>query len=644
MSKQVDGHSCAVCALEEEHAVNISLRRRYTLGVVSAFSLALGILIEISGFNDVLMYLAYVIAALSAGRWIIPRGLRGVIKFHLDVNFLMTSASIGAFLIGAPAEGASVLFLFFIADLLERRTETIVKGEIQDLLELEPPSVTLLVQGSEVCANVEDVIEGDVMIVRPGHMIGLDGMVIDGESSVDQSSITGESVPETKSYGDEVFAGTMNLDGYLEVEVTKNSHETVLAKIIELVSETKKRKSPTEKFVSRFSHIYTPLVVFTALFVAVGFIVLGFTPTDAIYRGLALLVVSCPCAFAISIPVSMVSALGSSARDGVLVKGSEIIEYLSDTRIIAFDKTGTLTKGILSVENICLHESLNQSELISIAAQLESKSEHPIATAITRAATGINSEYKPATSFVSIAGKGVTGDIGGVSYSIGNSTLLDDLSITIPKDHVCGSGTLVYVLQDRSILGTISLNDEIRETSKITLSKLRGLGIETIMLTGDDKSAAEEVATSLGIRRYKSNLLPHEKVEAIRELSNQQTTVMVGDGINDAPSLAAADVGIAVGGIASDIAVETADVVLMNEDISKLPSLIDRAKRTMSVIKANVMFSISVKLVIAALAMIGMISLWLALILGDVGLTIAVVLNALRIAQVRKPKDMTSTQ
>ena len=643
-SEHSDSSYCAVCAHEEEKASHVSMRMRYLVGGISAIFLSIGILFELSSVDAWIFLIPYLVAALTAGRWIIPRGIRGLSKLHLDVNFLMTAAATGAFIIGAPAEGASVLFLFFIADLLEKRTETEVKNEIAGLLELEPQTAVVRRNGDEVYVHVEEVKKDEVIILKPGQIVSLDGIVIEGSSTVNQAAITGESVPVYKEIGDNVFAGTFNVDGYLEVRVSKESDETVLSKIIELVSETQKRKSPTEKFVSRFSHIYTPIVVVTALSVVIALLIIGMNTTDAIYRGLALLVVSCPCAFAISIPVSMVSALGSSARDGVLVKGSEFIEFLSEIDAISFDKTGTLTQGKLVVDGVCLHDQKDERELLAIAAQLESMSEHPIAQAIVDAANQYDIDIDEATGFTSLAGKGIKGEISGITYTIGNAALLRDLDVELSQEHKCGSGTLVYVLQDKSHLGTIKLNDTLRETSKVTLAKLRDMNIETIMLTGDDKVVAEEIANSLGIRYYKSNLLPHEKVAELHELSKQYEIAMVGDGINDAPSLAAADVGIAMGGIASDVAIDTADVVLMNENIGKLPALITRARKTMSVIKTNVAFSLSVKLFIAALAILGMISLWMALVAGDVGLTIVVVMNALRITRGGDTTGMISEQ
>jgi Cd2+/Zn2+-exporting ATPase len=547
----------------------------------------------------------------------------------------MSAASIGAMIIGAPAEGAAVMFLFFISMLLEERAEDQVKQEIQSLVELEPPTVTIKMKGAEACIPPTEVQVGDMLIVRPGSRIGLDGVVVAGSTSVNQAPITGESLPVTKVIGDQVYAGTINNEGYIEVEVTNESNDTVLSRIVTLVDEAKKKKAPTEKLISRFSKVYTPIMVTLTILLGIFSFIFGATLTDSIYRGLTLLVISCPCAFVVSIPVSMVSSIAGSARNGVLVKGGVHIEQLAKTDVVAFDKTGTLTEGELSVSDVCLHNDTTRSEILSAAASLEQKSEHPIARALVSAMETEGISVSETGEFMALPGKGVGGQIGNQHYLVGNRRLLDEEHIPLDTtmEHNCGIGTMVYVAQEREHLGTIILSDTLRPSAIDAVRELREMGIETIMLTGDSESVASSIASEIGIDRCRAELLPDEKVDTINEFEKSRSTVMVGDGINDAPALAAASVGIAMGAVASDAALETSDIALMDQDLTKIPSLIRKAKKTMSVVRQNIGLSISLKLLTGVLATLGLVNLWFAILIGDMGLTFAVIANALRLVR-----------
>jgi Cd2+/Zn2+-exporting ATPase len=612
----------------------VSFRTKYALAIISATTLGTGILFSIVAFPLILVYGTLLVSLLTAGRWIIPNGLKSILKAHLGISFLMTTAAFGAFIIGEPAEGAAVMFLFYIAELLEEKAGDRVRTEIESLMKLEVPTVSLKTGGIESNAYPEDVSVGQIIIIRPGDRIGLDGEVILGTSTVNQAPITGESVPVEKNIGDEVYAGTMNVDGYLEVRVTKESRDSVLSRIIDLVKDARKSKSQTEKYVARFSHIYTPIVVSGALLIATITLILGAPLEDAIYRGLTLLVISCPCAFAISIPVSMVSSIAGSAREGVLVKGSDFIEKLSETRTVAFDKTGTLTQGDLSLENICLHNGASREDVLAAAVALEMMSEHPIAYALVESAKEEGLSISQAREFVNLPGKGVMGVIDESKYIVGNRRLLESENIELPpKEHDCGNGTVVYVVKDRIHLGTIILGDAIREGTKEAVRNLRNQGIHTVMLTGDNIDVASVVAHELGFDQFESELLPEQKVRHVQKLSAEGATIMVGDGINDTPALASADVGIAMGVISSDAAIETADVALMEEDLRKIPRLIARAKRTMRIVRQNVAISISVKAFFGVLAVLGYATLWMAIAFGDMGLTLFVIANALRLAR-----------
>ncbi len=625
---------CQHCEAERASREKTSLRKKYVLGIISGSALITGVILQVLLFSDLVLYSLFIISIFSAGRWIIPSGIRGLLVRHLGINALMTIAAIGALLINVPAEGAAVMFLFFVAELLEEKAGERVRTEIESLLELEPDSVNVKTEDTESAMSPDHVNIGQILVVRPGERIGLDGFVIKGMSSVNQAPITGESVPIEKNIGDEVFAGTINIDGFLEIEVSKASCDSVLARIVTLVQDARKAKSPTERFVSRFSHVYTPIVMLGAFLLGLLTFVLGAPIQDAIYRGLTLLVISCPCAFAISIPVSMVSSIVGSAREGVLVKGSDHLEQISRTKNVAFDKTGTLTRGNLSLQSICLHNGSSRHDVLSAAIALEQMSEHPIAQALIEAGENENISVHEAEEFVAIPGRGVKGRVGQAVYIVGNRRLLTAERIDLPyKEHSCGTGTMVYVVREKQHLGTIVLSDSIRAGTIEAIQELQSIGIRTIMLTGDNEEVAAQIATELGFDEYHSNLLPEQKVEFVRKLSATGGTVMIGDGINDTPALAAADVGIAMGVISSDAAIETADIALMEEDLRKIPRLIRRAKRTLKIVRQNVIFSISVKAFIGVLAILGFATLWTAILFGDMGLTLVVIANALRLTR-----------
>ena len=626
--------NCQTCGSPQSTEAKMPRIYKYETAIFSAGMLTLGLILEFLVVDMIWIYSAFLISIFSAGRSIIPKGVRGLAKLRFDEHFLMTTGSFGAVLIGAPAEGAAVMFLFYISTLLEKTAEDRVRNEIQKLVELEPPTVTIKVDGAETCVAPEDVRKGDTLIVRPGGRIGLDGVITLGSTSVNQSTITGESLPVPKSVGDQVYAGTINQEGYIEVEATEESKTTLLSKIIQLVDESRKNRAPTEKAITRFSRVYTPVVVGVAVLVALISFTLGLSLIDSIYRALTLLVVSCPCAFAVSIPVSMVSAIAGSARNGILVKGAIHIEQMSKTKVVAFDKTGTLTEGVLSVKDVCLHKDHTRDEVLSAAASVETMSEHPIGRALIEATSRENVDRVQVSDFVSKPGRGVTGHIGETEYLVGNRRLLQDSSVPLEpvEQHDCGAGTMVYVAQDSEHFGTIILSDTIRSGAKEAIARLNEMGVRTVMLTGDSENVAKEIAKEIGISEYRAELLPDQKVAAIEELKKSGVTLMIGDGINDTPALAAADVGIAMGVAGSDAALETADVALMEEDLIRIPGLIMKAKKTMQIVRQNVATSLMVKAVTGVLASVGLMTLWIAIGVGDMGLTFLVIANALRLA------------
>ncbi|MHA2067520.1 MAG: heavy metal translocating P-type ATPase, partial [Candidatus Thorarchaeota archaeon] len=544
--------TCTHCAKHEEDDTKTSLTEKYLIASSSSIAWVAAIFTELLWQNQLIVYSLSIAAILLAGRWIIPRGLRGAAKIHLDINFLMAFAAFAALIIGAPLEGAAAMYLFFIANLLEDRANAQVRNDIRGLLELAPPMIIVKTSSGMVEVPVESGEMGEIFVVKPGERIGLDGIIVSGTTNVNQSPITGESVPISKQVGDSVYAGTINIDGSVEIEVTHPSSETVLSRIVSLVDEAQSKRSPTEKLVSRVSHRYTPIVVLASAAMAVITFAFGFPLEDAVYRGLTLLVTSCPCAFVISIPVSMVSSIAGSARNGVLVKGSEYIEALSKSSVVAFDKTGTLTEGVLQVESIAQANGASREEVLHIAGSLELYSEHPISRAITQLAEIERVALGSVEAFQAIAGRGVSGEIAGDRVVAGNRGLMEDKGIDFEESNTLSIGTNVYVARNGTHVGTIRLMDSVRHTARRAIQDLSAMGIRSIMLTGDNDATANHVAEILQVDEYHADLLPHEKVEAVESISDEGTHLFVGDGINDAPAMAASDVSVAMGVIGSD--------------------------------------------------------------------------------------------
>jgi Cd2+/Zn2+-exporting ATPase len=506
-------------------------------------------------------------------------------------------------------------------------------------MDVRPEVAVVQRNGQEVEVRVEDVLPGERFDVRPGDRIPLDGFVLTGSSSVNQASITGESAPIQKKGGNELYAGTINIDGFLVAETTRMAEESVLAKILKMVEEAEEKKSPTEAFVDRFSRYYTPAIIILAILVAlIPPFILGHSFNYWVYRSLVLLVVACPCALAISTPVAMVSSITSASKNGVLVKGSIYIEKVNDSDIFAFDKTGTLTTGELEVVELISHR-MTEEEMLRRAIALEAKSTHPIARAIVRKAEAMGLEPEDVTDFKSYLGQGLEACIEERTCVAGNLRLFEELNIEVARDSIekleSEGKTVILIAEEGELLGTISLMDKIREDAFQAIKDLQRRGIRVEMLTGDNEETAKVIAEKLGVNGFKANLLPEEKVHAIELLKESGSVVMVGDGVNDAPALAVADVGIAMGAMGSDVALETADIALMRDDLSRLDYTINLSKATMRRVKENIAISLIVKLAVASLAFPGIVTLWLAVALGDAGLSLAVVLNSLRLGRIK---------
>jgi Zn2+/Cd2+-exporting ATPase len=634
IEESVECKYCSTNLFEEKEEEN-KLKPIYIIGV-SALILSIGLYIHFFTSQELFAEILFLVVAVISGHEIIPNGIRSVLKGKYSISFLITIAAIGAFLIGEGAEGASVIFLFFIAEYLEDYAGKRARRSIGVLIKLTPQTALVKRDGKNVELHAHSVNIDETLIVRPGDKIPLDGIVIKGNSSVNQAAITGESIPVSKKTGDIVFAGTLNEEGYLEVKVTKKSDETVLSKIIELVKASQEKKSKTEAFLDRFSNYYTPAVIGLAILVAtVPIFIFGLNFDTWFYRALVLLVVSCPCALAISTPVSMVSGITAGTNNGLLIKGGEYVEEMQNIKTIVFDKTGTLTEGKLEVTDVFTLNNYSKKEILQIAASVESKSKHPLAEAVIRYAKKSNMDFKDIHGFESVSGKGVKGLIDGKMFYIGKKSLFKSNpefpDVLIHKLENEGK-TIVIVGNDEHIVGLIGLMDKIRSLSRNTIQRLKERNIKTVMLTGDNEGTSKAVSSKIGIDKYYASLLPEDKVRIIDELlGNGEHVAMVGDGVNDAPALAISNVGIVMGSAGSDVAIETADIALMHDDISKINYLISLSKKTMSVVKQNVSVSILVKGSFAVFAVLGFVSLWMAVAFGDMGLTLAVILNALRI-------------
>lgn len=636
---------CAVYLFEERPP--FWKRRKLITGGIAGVLLISGLILEFLAFPKIVVQLIFLSVIAVAGREILKKAWSSILEVRLDMNCLMSLAAFGAFFIGHGEEGAAIIFLFFAAETLEEYAADNATKSISKLLTLAPETANVRRDGKEVILHTHEIVIGDTVIIRPGEKVPLDGEIVTGHSSVDESPITGESVPAEKEEGDRVYAGTLNEEGYLEVRVGKTSGDSVLSKIVKLVDEAEKKKSKTERFIDKFARIYTPTVIALALatFLIPTF-VLGYSWDIWFYRALVLLVVSCPCALAISTPVAMVSAITSAARQGVLIKGATYIEELSRIRAIAFDKTGTLTKGKLEVTDIMGLNHHSPEEVLSIAASMEARSAHPIAKAILQRAKDEKIRLKKIDTFTSIKGKGLKADIEGKTYFAGAPNLFDFYSVRLPAGiESCRNEmsrfeaegkTSIFLSNEDRVIGVIALGDRIREKTPSIISHLKNWNIRTEMLTGDNKKVADTLAARIGIDEYHAQLLPEDKVNVIHNLSAKFGSVaMVGDGVNDAPALAAANVGIAMGTVGSDVAIETADIALMHDDLSKLDYLIYLSRKSMNVVKENITVSILVKASFTVMALLGLINLWVAVAVGDMGLSLTVIMNAMRLTRLR---------
>lgn len=604
-----------------------------------------------SSLSTVLQLVLSLAAIALSGLETYKKGLQALRKGRLNINALMSVAVTGAFLIGEWPEAATVMALYSIAELIEARAVDRARNAIKSLLALAPEEAQVR-QGSGNWETVpsSSVAIGQVIRVRPGERLPLDGKIVKGASAINQAPVTGESLPVDKRVGDPVFAGTINEAAELEVEVSAVASDSTIARIIHAVEEAQGSRAPTQRFVDRFAAVYTPGVFFLALGVAIGApLLFDWEWMAAIYKALVLLVVACPCALVISTPVTIVSALASAARRGVLVKGGVHMEGARKLSVIALDKTGTVTEGKPRLVHSATpgRSRPPDQEVQTLAASLASRSDHPVSRAIAAGLTGI--PHKEVNEFTALAGRGVQGSIDGQTYFLGNHRLIEEKGLCGPKleaeleaQEEQGRTVTLLATADR-VLGIFAVADTIKESSKDAIANLHALGVATVMLTGDNQATANTIAQEAGIFAARGNLLPQDKLEAIKELQKSKgPTGMVGDGINDAPALAAADIGIAMGAAGTDTAIEAADLVVMNDDLRRLPETVSLSRKTHAVLAQNITLAIGIKAVFLVLAILGNTSMWMA-VFADMGASLIVVANGLRLLQASNMNSLART-
>lgn len=604
--------------------------------IIGAAVLATAVLLSLN--NEWLQIALFIISYIIVGGDVVKRAVKNIFKGQVfDENFLMSIATIGAFFIGEYPEGVAVMLFYQVGELFQSYAVGKSRKSIASLMDIRPDYANVKKGDELVKVDPDEVQIGDIIVIKAGEKIPLDGKVIEGSSMIDTSALTGESVPRKVEVGSDILSGCININGVITVEVTKEFGESTVSKILDLVENASSKKSNSEQFITKFARYYTPVVVIIAVFLAIipPLVIDGATFSDWIYRALAFLVVSCPCALVISIPLSFFGGIGGASKKGVLVKGSNYLEALAETEIVVFDKTGTLTKGVFNVQEI--HpEGVSKEELLELTAHAESYSNHPISLSLKRAySKEIDNER--ILDVEEISGHGVIATVDGKKVMAGNIKLMKMMDIPYFKGELIG--TIVHVAVNNKYIGYIVIADEVKEDSAQAIKELKAANIkQTVMLTGDNKSIGSKVAKELGLDKVYAELLPADKVEKLEELFSQKSKkgklAFVGDGINDAPVLARADIGIAMGGLGSDAAIEAADVVIMTDEPSKIATTMKISKKTLKISHQNIVFAIGIKIIVLILSAFGITTMWAA-IFADVGVTIIAVLNAFRALNVK---------
>ena len=591
--------------------------------------------------NELINKGIYIVSYIIVGFEILKKAIRNIFRGKVfDENFLMAVATLGAFGIGEFPEAVAVMLFYQIGELFQSYAVDKSRKSIASLMDIRPDFANVYRNDKIEKVNPDDVKIGEVIIVKPGEKIPLDGIIVEGKTTLDTKALTGEALPKGASEGDEVLSGCININGVIKIEVKKEYGESTVSKILDLVENASSKKSKSENFITKFAKYYTPIVVIIALILAVipPLVISGAEFSDWLYRALSFLVVSCPCALVISIPLSFFGGIGGASKMGVLVKGSNYLEALSNTEIAVFDKTGTLTKGVFEVQKVN-PVGVSRQELLKVAAYAENYSNHPISKSIKQA---YNEEIdeKQIINYEELSGRGIVAKIGEQNVLVGNEKLMQEKQINFEK---CNEiGTIIYVAIEEKYAGYILISDKIKEDAKLTIESLKKNNIkQTVMLTGDKKEVGESVAKELGIDKVYAELLPADKVQKVEELlktkSQKGKLAFIGDGINDSPVLTLADIGIAMGGLGADSAIEAADIVIMTDEPSKIIKSIKLSKKTMRIVKENIVFAISVKILVLILAAFGLSTMWQA-VFADVGVSIIAILNALRALRIRNIK------
>ena len=604
--------------------------------IIGAAVLATAVLLSLN--NEWLQIALFIISYIIVGGDVVKRAVKNIFKGQVfDENFLMSIATIGAFFIGEYPEGVAVMLFYQVGELFQSYAVGKSRKSIASLMDIRPDYANVKKGDELVKVDPDEVQIGDIIVIKAGEKIPLDGKVIEGSSMIDTSALTGESVPREVEVGSDILSGCININGVITAEVTKEFGESTVSKILDLVENASSKKSNSEQFITKFARYYTPVVVIIAVFLAIipPLVIDGATFSDWIYRALAFLVVSCPCALVISIPLSFFGGIGGASKKGVLVKGSNYLEALAETEIVVFDKTGTLTKGVFNVKEI--HpEGVSKEELLELTAHAESYSNHPISLSLKRAYSK-EIDNGRISDVEEISGHGVIATVDGKKVMAGNIKLMKMMDIPYFKGEPIG--TIVHVAVNNKYIGYIVIADEVKEDSAQAIKELKAANIkQTVMLTGDNKSIGSKVAKELGLDKVYAELLPADKVEKLEELFSQKSKkgklAFVGDGINDAPVLARADIGIAMGGLGSDAAIEAADVVIMTDEPSKIATTMKISKKTLKIAHQNIVFAIGIKIIVLILSAFGITTMWAA-IFADVGVTIIAVLNAFRALNVK---------
>ncbi len=611
------------------------MKKRLWRIIIAALVFIVALLINNIEWLQIAMF---VISYIIAGGDIVKRAVTNILRGKVfDENFLMSVATIGAFLIGEYPEGIAVMLFYQVGELFQSYAVDKSRRSIADAMDIRPDYANVK-RGDEVIKIDPDEVKiGDIIVIKPGERVPLDGKVIEGNSMVDTSALTGESVPREVEVGHEILSGCININGVITAEVTKEYGESTVSKILDLVENASSKKSQSEQFITKFARYYTPIVVILAVFIAIipPLVIEGATFSDWIYRALAFLVVSCPCALVVSIPLSFFGGIGGASRKGILVKGSNYLEALAETEIIVFDKTGTLTKGVFNVQEV--HpKGVSREELLELTAYAESYSNHPISSSLKQA-YGKEIDNGRISDVEEISGHGVIATVDGKKVMAGNIKLMKKKNIAYFDGELIG--TVVHVAVDNQYAGYIVIADEVKPDSAQAITELKAANIkQTVMLTGDNKNVGLKVAKELGLDKVYAELLPADKVEKLEELFSQKSKkgklAFVGDGINDAPVLARADIGIAMGGLGSDAAIEAADIVIMTDEPSKIATAIKISKKTLKIASQNTVFAIGIKIIVLILSAFGITTMWAA-IFADVGVTIIAVLNAFRALNVK---------